>query len=365
MGDIDKKRPDVPKYRKDRKLMQMAIGKTYQQILDFLVEYLYGADANVSQAYIQKQLHYFITLLQEDTAEYVNHSVRKAHFDGRKNQVKGLVENSSPAEIKRLVNEQAEKLGISPSATGTTVRSGKNALMYNNILENIGDSDNEGDIVDFILQQTDFTTDQQVNALVIETYSDILEATENTMPAIKKVVRDSVRDIIQLNTLTDEKYAGQADQLKKQLMKRLSKKGLRERIVKDGFVGIVDKAGRRWSVGTYSDMVVRTKLSQAYTDGVKKEGQELGMDLGVISDHGAKDDCKQWEGVVVSLSGKTSGFPTLKEAQATNEVFHPNCQHTVHLIRDLDQLSSRDRKKAEKQVNGLGEYKKRMKRTRI
>lgn len=364
MGDIDNNRPEVPVYRKDRKLIQTAIGKTYQQILDFLVEELYGA-TYVNNGAIEQGLSRFVTQLQEDVAEHVNRGIRTAHEDGRRNQVEGVVNNMSAKELKEFTEEQASRLGIHRSTVNSAATSTRSAMVYNSFLDQLGDDPIRADIISFLMSHDRVNSDQKVQGLVIDTYSDILEATENTVPSIKKVVRDTVRDTLQLNALNGENYSSQAEQLKKRLEKGLTKKGIRGRIVKDGFVGIVDKAGRRWDVGTYSDMVVRTKLSQAYTDGVKQAGIELDMDLAVISDHGAEDDCSKWEGVVVSMNGKTPGFPTFNEAKATNEVFHPNCQHSAHLIRSVDELSSRDRKTFEKQLNNLGDYKKRMKRTRI
>jgi Phage minor capsid protein 2 len=190
----------------------------------------------------------------------------------------------------------------------------------------------------------------KVEALVNDTYKDILLATKHTENSIKELVRDSVKKVAQYQSLSNQNYKPQAEQLKKELIGR----GLSERIVKEGFVGVVDKRGRRWDVGVYSKMVMKTKVNDAFKEGVMQRGKEEGMDLAVISDHSAEDACSKWEGVVVSMNGLTEGYPTYAEARATNQVFHPNCEHSLHPIRDLDMLHPDDVADAKKKAKELG-----------
>ena len=42
-----------------------------------------------------------------------------------------------------------------------------------------------------------------------------------------------------------------------------------------------------------------------------------------------------WQGKVLSITGKTKGYPTLEEAKAAG-LFHPNCRHAYGLHIDLD-----------------------------
>ncbi|MED4619471.1 phage minor capsid protein, partial [Priestia megaterium] len=153
---------------------------------------------------------------------------------------------------------------------------------------------------------------EKVQALFADTYKDILIATENTSESVKALVRDQVKKVSQYHSLKNTRYTQQAEELAKEL----SKKGLSERISKEGFVGIEDARGRKWDLKTYSNMVIKTKVNDAYINGMMHESQEKGFDLAVISKHGAKDKCRNWEGMVISLHGKTKGYITYKQARA-------------------------------------------------
>ncbi len=81
-------------------------------------------------------------------------------------------------------------------------------------------------------------------------------------------------------------------------------------------------------------MVVRTKMQQAYIEGVKEETKTRGVDLAVVSSHGATDSCGHFEGAIISLRGETPDYPTYDDLLSTNAIFHPNCMHTVNPIRN-------------------------------
>jgi len=73
--------------------------------------------------------------------------------------------------------------------------------------------------------------------------------------------------------------------------------------------------------------------NEVYVHALTQEGHDLVM----VSVQGAKDKCRRWEGSILSLTGKTEGYPTLAFAKATNEVFHPRCRHTlVFYSKDMD-----------------------------
>ena len=83
-------------------------------------------------------------------------------------------------------------------------------------------------------------------------------------------------------------------------------------------------------------MVARTTTMEAHLEGTKNRLMELDWDLvRVSSHHGACPLCVPWEGKILSLSGKTEGYPTLDEAKDAG-LFHPNCRHAYGLHIDLD-----------------------------
>lgn len=185
-----------------------------------------------------------------------------------------------------------------------------------------------------------------VDTHISDTYEDLLSATKNTERKIKQLVKRVVSHHIRAKAL---QKAGRKD-MERAIINDLTKAGLSRSLNEEGWVGIVDAAGRRWNLSTYVRMVTKTKLQQAHVEGVRTEGLERGIDLAVISSHGAEDACRYFEGLVISLNGLTPGYLTYEELRKSNLIFHPNCQHTVRPIRDIKLLPPQLRAKHEEQM---------------
>lgn len=168
-----------------------------------------------------------------------------------------------------------------------------------------------------------------VDALITDTYEDLLSATQHMEKKLKQVVRQEVGEVIRQRSI--QRYG--RNTMRKDIVNNLTKKGLSQRVKEDGFIGIIDKLGRKWDLNRYADMVVRTKLQQAHTEGVRVSGIEKGVDTAVISSHNAPDACGKYEGMIISLNGLTPGLLTYDEIRKSNECFHPNCGHSVLMIR--------------------------------
>jgi hypothetical protein len=83
-------------------------------------------------------------------------------------------------------------------------------------------------------------------------------------------------------------------------------------------------------------MVARTTTAEAHLQGTANRLVEQGHDLIKVSTHrGACPLCEPWQGKILSITGKTEGYPTLEEAKAAG-LFHPNCRHAYGLYIDLD-----------------------------
>jgi hypothetical protein len=94
-------------------------------------------------------------------------------------------------------------------------------------------------------------------------------------------------------------------------------------------------------------MVTRTKMLEAFSEGQRVQAVEMGIDLAIISSHGAKDACRHFEGQVISMTGQTEGFLTYDELRRSNLIFHPNCKHRITPVRSLDLLPEAVRRKYE------------------
>ena len=110
----------------------------------------------------------------------------------------------------------------------------------------------------------------------------------------------------------------------------------REQLAERGVTGFKDRSGRMWNMRTYTEMVARTTTMEAHLQGTANRLVEQGHDLVKISTHrGACPLCEPWQGEILSITGKTEGYPTLEEAKAAG-LFHPNCRHAYGLYIDLD-----------------------------
>jgi len=82
--------------------------------------------------------------------------------------------------------------------------------------------------------------------------------------------------------------------------------------------------------------VARTTTMEAHLQGTANRLVEQGHDLVKVSTHrGACELCQPWQGKILSITGKTEGYPTLEEAKAAG-LFHPNCRHAYGLYIDLE-----------------------------
>jgi hypothetical protein len=110
----------------------------------------------------------------------------------------------------------------------------------------------------------------------------------------------------------------------------------REQLAERGVTGFKDRSGKMWNMRTYTEMVARTTTQQAHIEGTLNRLSEQDHDLIIVSRHkGACSLCAPWEGKILSITGKTEGYPTLEEAKAAG-LMHPNCRHAVSLYIDLD-----------------------------
>jgi hypothetical protein len=109
----------------------------------------------------------------------------------------------------------------------------------------------------------------------------------------------------------------------------------REQLAERGVTGFKDRSGKMWNMSRYTEMVARTTTQQAHIQGTANRLVEHGHDLVKVSHHsGACELCQPWEGKILSITGRTEGFPTLEEAKVAG-LFHPNCRHAIGLYIDL------------------------------
>ncbi|MHA6145821.1 phage minor capsid protein [Bacillus subtilis] len=175
---------------------------------------------------------------------------------------------------------------------------------------------------------------RRLQEMIKQTQDDLLKATHNTNENLKRVVRQVVSKEISGAGYSGRvgKVSNMSKRVEEQLRKQFIQNG-----VKDADVAIIDKANRRWRLQTYSSMAVRTKMNRAYIDAIREEALQDGTDLAIISTKpDTYDQCKHYEGMIISLNGLTAGYLTYEEIRRSKECFHPNCGHYVRPIGDID-----------------------------
>ncbi len=104
------------------------------------------------------------------------------------------------------------------------------------------------------------------------------------------------------------------------------------KLKEDGLGALVDKGGRTWDFDVYSRMLVRTKATESRNQGLTNRMLASGYDLVQVTRHATEHPaCAVWEGKILSLTGRTTGYPTLQEAK-DGGLFHPNCKHAINAI---------------------------------
>jgi hypothetical protein len=172
----------------------------------------------------------------------------------------------------------------------------------------------------------------RVEAMLSDTFRDILKAHSVMEESLKNKVRELQAEVLKVNIVLQRGTITSAKDIKNKLIEE----GFSKSLVEEYWKGITDASGKRWDLTTYSQMVARTKLQQAQAEGAKQTALENDSDLAVVSSHGAKDACRYFEGMIISLTGRTKGYKTYADLRASNLIFHPNCQHSLHPIGDLN-----------------------------
>lgn len=153
---------------------------------------------------------------------------------------------------------------------------------------------------------------QAAQVLAESTYNRLLGVTETIGRQAQDIFRDLALENVRGTVVGYETWEQAARKYREQLADR-------------GVTGFKDRAGRNWNMRSYAEMVARTTTMQAHLQGTANRLLGNGHDLIVVSTHsGACDLCVPWQGKVLSLTGRTPGYPTLADAEAAG-LFHPNC----------------------------------------
>jgi len=103
-------------------------------------------------------------------------------------------------------------------------------------------------------------------------------------------------------------------------------------LAEQGLDALKDKGGRSWKLDRYAEMLFRTKAVESRNRGLVNRMVENGYDLVQVSKHtGTCPLCAPWEGKILSITGKTDGYDTVRQAEESG-LFHPNCRHAINAL---------------------------------
>jgi hypothetical protein len=110
---------------------------------------------------------------------------------------------------------------------------------------------------------------------------------------------------------------------------KASAQTLEREIVKRGTRAFVDKAGRQWSLASYTDMAIRTVTREAMSQATASGLEQNGHDLVKFSHHqGSCIICMPYDGKTFALPGhKVKGYRTLQVGEIPP--IHPRCKHVI------------------------------------
>jgi hypothetical protein len=168
---------------------------------------------------------------------------------------------------------------------------------------------------------------EAISALVDDTSKAFGESISGVNRSARSMMSAATKEALTQKLATGSISGDATKQIQKNLKLSLQEQGLD---------ALVDKGGHAWSLDRYTEMLIRTKAVEARNLGLVNRLVENGVDLVVVSSHGATDECGDWEGQILSISGATTeidGEPvaTLAEAEAGG-LFHSNCKHALNAL---------------------------------
>ncbi|MTW85617.1 hypothetical protein F3157_08065 [Virgibacillus dakarensis] len=153
----------------------------------------------------------------------------------------------------------------------------------------------------------------------------VSEITDNTMLDLKAAIR-TARQNTYFTLMTT--LQGVKEDLQSGIIRGMSRKVITQRVAesfaKDGMTAFITVDGKQLPLDFYSQVVTRTNLKQANTNGAINRYKENGQDLVKISGNTPTCyECHAYRGMVFSLSGEDDRFPP---AAGNLPPYHAQCQ---------------------------------------
>ena len=173
---------------------------------------------------------------------------------------------------------------------------------------------------------------EALDLLILDMQDDLLAATESMRRNFRRTLRRT-----QLPSTVDRALTRD---VAKSLIEGKTRRQLTKDIQRTLLEEFKDKPltinGKQYDIASYSELVARTKASEAVNAGTINRMIDAEQDLVMVTRHGATDGCGFYEGRVFSISGTSDRYPSLSELPNGGPPFHPNCKHSLApFVEDL------------------------------
>lgn len=144
---------------------------------------------------------------------------------------------------------------------------------------------------------------QALEVLALDAFDDLVAATDYVDTAARRAIREATK----LRTSTAVVTGESVDQSRRALVRDLARRGVG---------GFVDVTGRSWRIGSYAEMVIRTKSAHAYNTGTILRTEQEGTTALEILDGrpSGHEACERYNGSTCDTAWAIA-----------NPIEHPNC----------------------------------------
>lgn len=261
------------------------------------------------------------------------------------------------SNVERLVNQLVGHINRAASCTERSVR---NQLQAACIKANMSEKDADA----FDISAT-FPPIDAGNGTAIRTKRETVTLSQTKRERLKKdPVKEAekmTREAYQYITKMHSEYVigrREADMIRSRTLATVAmnearggamvnaQKELVTTLMRDGLTAFMDRSGRKWTLGNYCEMAVRTTSRQSLNHGELFDDPEQDL-FYIVNRHSNCPICSKYEGRVYSRSGNNPNYPALSEAFNTIDkngtksldnsylVIHPNCRHTIKPWNEL------------------------------
>jgi hypothetical protein len=170
-----------------------------------------------------------------------------------------------------------------------------------------------------------------IAALISESSSAFGESLTAANKAARTLMSSATKEILTQQLATGNVSGAALRRIKRELVGTIQEQGIFAFKSRPYTIGdtVVQQT---WTLDRYTEMLTRTKFTEARNTGLINRMVENGYDLVQVSKHNsAHKACAVWEGKILSITGETKEYPTVEQARKTG-LFHPQCKHAINAL---------------------------------